>query len=112
MCELFYPLKFAGTGAANFAISSQPPAPSPTTAATAALQIETNAVLDFETATTHSFNVEVTDGSNTATVALTVNVGDVNDNPVCSPNTHFKTLAENSAAGEPASSSYQSDYFI
>ena len=42
--------------------------------------------LDRETTNSYTFNVQATDGTNTDTAAITINVGDVNDNdPIFNP---------------------------
>ena len=86
----------AGTDASKFVL--------PTTTSdftpTAALVIETSSVFDYEalsgSAYKLSFDVTVTDGTTTATVAIEVPVSDIDDTaPSCNPNSYFATVQEN-----------------
>ena len=67
--------------------------------------IKTTEAFDYEdpSITSHqlTFTIDVSDGtSNSVNVAVTVPVGDLNDNdPTCSPATYFATIAENTATG-------------
>ena len=61
-----------GTNAASFSINSSTG------------QLQTKAALDYETKTTYTVTVTVSDGSLTDTITVTINVNDVADTPVVS----------------------------
>ncbi len=62
----------SGTDAASFSINSSTG------------QLQTKAALDYETKTTYTVTVTVSDGSLTDTITVTINVNDVADTPVVS----------------------------
>ena len=66
-------------------------------ASTGAVTLADGQALDYETATSHAFTVQASDGTNTATRPVTLTVTDVNEAPtdVSFANT-FPTLTENS----------------
>ncbi len=78
----------SGTDAAAFAIDS-------TTG-----QLKTSAALNHETKATYTVNVVVSDGSDTDTISVTINVTDVNEAPVIAANTDTtRSVPENATAG-------------
>jgi type III secretion system FlhB-like substrate exporter len=67
---------------------------------TGAISVLNADALDYETATTYSLTVQVSDGTNTDTIAVTINLTDVNDNaPVFTEASYAASVAENIAAG-------------
>ena len=64
-------------------------------------QLQTKAALDFETKSSYSVTVEVSDGNGGSTsIAVTINVSDVNEAPVFSQGTHATlSVAEQTASG-------------
>ncbi len=64
-------------------------------------QLQTRAALDFETKSSYSVTVEVSDGNGGSTsIAVTINVSDVNEAPVFSQGTHATlSVAEQTASG-------------
>ena len=64
-------------------------------------QLQTKAALDFETKSSYSVTVEVSDGNGGSTsIAVTINVSDVNEAPVFSQSTHATlSVAEQTASG-------------
>ncbi len=79
----------AGTDAASFNINAS------------SGQITTTAILDHETEDTYSFDVTVTDNNGgTDEIAVTINVSDVNDEPIFTEGTvTTRSVAENLSAG-------------
>ncbi len=76
----------SGTDAAAFAIDS-------TTG-----QLKTSAALNHETKAAYTVNVVVSDGSDTDTISVTINVTDVNEAPVIAANTDTtRSVAEDTA---------------
>ncbi len=70
-------------------------------------QLKTKAVLDFETKNTYSVTLTVSDSIAMDTIAVTINILNVNEAPefaAGSPTTH--TVAENTAAGENIGTAY------
>ena len=66
-------------------------------------QLQTNAALDYETDTSYSVTITVSDGSLTDTISVTINVTDVNENsaPVFTDGTSTtRSVAENTASGQ------------
>ncbi|RKU32418.1 hypothetical protein C6496_24015 [Candidatus Poribacteria bacterium] len=79
----------SGTDAASFSID------------TTTGQLQTSTALDFETKSSYSVTVSVSDGNNGSNaIDVTINVTDVNESPVLSEGTSAtRTIAENTAAG-------------
>ena len=76
---------------------------------TGEITVLANDSLDHETTDTYTFDIGVSDGKDAAgesdtvvdsTVAVTINVTDVNEPPVFATETDTRTIAENTAAGE------------
>ena len=65
-------------------------------------QLQTNAALDYETTTSYSVTITVSDGSLTDNIAVTINVTNVNESaPVFTEGaTTSRSVAENTAAGQ------------
>ena len=76
-----------GTDAASFSING-------TTG-----QLQTNAALDYETKTSYSVRITVSDGSLTDTIAVTIGVSNVNEAPAFAPGSITLTVAEDTASG-------------
>ena len=77
-----------GTDAASFRIES------------ATGQLQTSALLDYETQNAYTMDVIVSDGPLTATIAVTIHVTDVNEPPVFSEGTATtRSVVENTASG-------------
>ena len=67
---------------------------------TGQIQVASGADLDYETTQSYQVTVRATDaGGLYAEVSVTINVGDVNDAPVFSPNPTSRSVPENSPAG-------------
>ncbi|MDE0017114.1 MAG: cadherin domain-containing protein [Candidatus Poribacteria bacterium] len=78
-----------GTDAASFSING-------TTG-----QLQTRAALDYETQTSYSVTLTVSDGSLTDRIDVTITVTDVNDSPIFTDgDSTTRTVAENTASGE------------
>ena len=82
-----------GTDAASFSIVST------------SGQLQTNAALDYETKTSYSVTVKVTDDSgasnNSDSITVTISITDANDSPVfTNGTTTTRSVAENTASGE------------
>ncbi|KAL5009003.1 hypothetical protein ScPMuIL_014584 [Solemya velum] len=58
-------------------------------------------LLDFETTQTYTIDAEVDDGTVTSTATITITITDVNDAPVCSPDSYAHTLVELAAVNSP-----------
>ncbi|MYB02351.1 leucine-rich repeat protein, partial [Candidatus Poribacteria bacterium] len=70
-------------------------------------QIKAKAALDYETETSYSVTISVSDGELTDTLVVTINISDVNEAPVFaddSPTTY--TVAENTPSGESIGTPY------
>ncbi len=70
-------------------------------------QLKTKSALDFETKNAYSVTLTVSDGLGTDTIAVTINISNVNEAPIFaanSPTTH--TVPENTAAGENIGTAY------
>ena len=80
----------SGTDAASFSIGA-------TTG-----QLQTNAALDYETKTSYSVTVSVSDGNGGSDIIpVTINVANVNESPTFTESgTAFRSIAENTAAGQ------------
>ena len=64
------------------------------------MEITTATLLDHETQTSYSFSVQVTDGANSVTEALTLTINDVNDEPpACTPKVVTESINENTGLG-------------
>ena len=64
-------------------------------------QLQTNAALDYETQTSYSVTLTVSDGSLTDRIDVTITVTDVNDSPMFTDgDSTTRTVAENTASGE------------
>ena len=78
-----------GTDAASFSIVG------------ASGQLRTRVALDYESKTQYEVTVSVSDGSLTDTIAVTINVTDVNEAPVFTDGASTtRSIAENTAAGQ------------
>ena len=62
-------------------------------------QLQTNAALDYETKTSYSVRITVSDGSLTDTIAVTIGVSNVNEAPAFAPGSITLTVAEDTASG-------------
>ena len=62
-------------------------------------QLQTDAALDFETEDTYEVVVSVSDGTLTDSIAVTIDVTDVNEAPVFAEETATRAVAENTASG-------------
>ena len=80
----------SGTDAASFSIVST------------SGQLRTKAALDYESKTQYEVTVSVSDGTLEDTIAVTINVTDVQENraPAFSSNTATRSVAENTATGQ------------
>ena len=79
----------SGTDSASFAI------------VTTSGQLQTKAALDYENKSSYKVTVSVTEGSFTTTIAVTINVTNVNEAPVFSDGASTtRSIAENTAAGQ------------
>ena len=79
----------SGTDSASFAIVSS------------SGQLQTKSALDYENKSSYKVTVSVTEGSFTTTIAVTINVTDVNEAPVFSDGASTtRSIAENTAAGQ------------
>jgi len=80
----------SGTDAASFAIDS----------ATGQITTKTGVAYDYETDSSYSLAVDVSDGNGgTASTPVTVNLTDVNEDPAFAGSSATREVAENSAAG-------------
>lgn len=62
---------------------------------TGAISLATGKTLDFETATSHSLTISVSDGENSASATITINVTDVNENVAPTLSNQTFEVAEN-----------------
>ena len=63
-------------------------------------QLQTNVALDYETKSSYSVSVSVSDGNDGSdSIAVTINVTDVNEKPTFAPGGVTLTVAENAASG-------------
>ena len=89
---IFFTLPTTGTDASSFEIDAQ---------SNTDVKIKTAVCLDYETKTSYTFDIKVSDGTNDETRTLNVAVADVNDNaPVCNPSAYFSSIAENTGTGK------------
>ena len=61
-------------------------------------QLQTNAALDYETKNSYSVTVEVSDGTDTASITVTISITNVNEAPEFATDTTTRSIAENTAA--------------
>ena len=63
-------------------------------------QLQTKAALDYETQTSYTVTITVSDGELTDSIDVTINVTDVNEAPNFATDTTTRSIAENTASGE------------
>ena len=86
----------SGTGSENFSVSADG-------------TVTLASALDYETATAYEITLTASDGDNTVSEILTINVGDINEAPSLTSNLAAESFAENVATGTTIATSSASD---
>ena len=86
----------SGTGSENFSVSSDG-------------TVTLASALDYETATAYEITLTASDGDNTVSETLTINVGDINEAPTVSTTLAASSVAEDAATGTTVATSSASD---
>ena len=86
----------SGTGSENFSVSSDG-------------TVTLASALDYETATAYEITLTASDGDNTVSEILTINVGDINEAPTVTTTLAAESFAENVATGTTIATSSASD---
>ena len=86
----------SGTGSENFSVSSDG-------------TVTLASALDYETATVYEITLTASDGDNTVSETLTINVGDINEAPTVNTTLAAESFAENVATGTTIATSSASD---
>ena len=86
----------SGTGSENFSVSSDG-------------TVTLASALDYETATAYEITLTASDGDNTVSETLTINVGDINEAPSLTSTLAAESFAENVATGTTIATSSASD---
>jgi hypothetical protein len=86
----------SGTGSENFSVSADG-------------TVTLASSLDYETATAYEITLTASDGDNTVSETLTINVGDINEAPTVTTTLAAESFAENVATGTTIATSSASD---
>ena len=86
----------SGTGSENFSVSSDG-------------TVTLASSLDYETATSYDITLTASDGDNTVSETLTINVGDINEAPTVSTTLAAESVAEDAPTGTTVATSSASD---